>query len=196
LRLRSHDGIDDVRLAGEWVLVVPNERGARMLRRCGKAALVGQWLGWLRGVDSSATSRLRWRLVESLPEPGSADEVRSLQPIRQPVVHALDVASADSLRCQATVPLDLAVFEGHFPTLPVVPAVVQIGWVLDLARAHLGCRGRFGGVVTAKFRRLVRPGMRLSLSVDLEPTHRVRFEYASSGALVSMGRIQLVAADD
>ena len=196
-RLRSHECIDDARLVGEFALVVPSERGAGLLRRLGKAALLERCRQTLSGPQAERAAQLRWRLLESLPAAGSDLEARCLQPIREPIVLAIEALATGSVRCDLRVPFDLAVFEGHFPAIPIVPAVVQVGWALDLARQHLGCRGRVAGIATAKFRRLMRPGMPLALTLEVAPEQaRLRFEYCTAGAPVSTGRLALVATDD
>ena len=96
-----------------------------------------------------------------------------------------------SLSCRILVPLDLPVFRGHFPTTPIVPGVIQVGWAVELARAHGLSRGRFTGISSAKFRRLVQPGMRLA--ARLEPGTRqglLQFRFESGNAIVSTGRLQ------
>jgi len=109
-----------------------------------------------------------------------------------PVISELALgADLQSLTCRLLVPDDLPIFRGHFPTVPIVPGVVQIGWAVELARAHGLVTGRFKGITTAKFRRLVQPGM--SLAARLEqgaPTGQLQFRYEFGGAVISTGRLQ------
>jgi hypothetical protein len=111
-RLRSQECIDDARLAGDWALVVPSERGASVLRRFGKAALLERCRAALPGSQVQRAARLQWRLLESLPAAGSNLEASCMQPIRQPTVSTLEVLAEGSLRCEIRVPFDLAVLEG------------------------------------------------------------------------------------
>jgi 3-hydroxymyristoyl/3-hydroxydecanoyl-(acyl carrier protein) dehydratase len=95
------------------------------------------------------------------------------------------------------VPYDLEIFDGHFPTIPILPGVVQVGWAVDLARAHLQAVGRFMGVTATKFRRLAQPGMVLALTLEYRPeSAELRFEYLLGEALVSIGRVLFRGADD
>lgn len=190
-RLRSLDSVADARRAGDWLLVVPRAAGIATLRRHGKAALVAEWRVALSGVDD--LSALHWRILEALPAAGSEDERRCLQPLRSPLLGPVECPAQGAVRCALGVPLDLAVFDGHFPSIPIVPAVVQIGWAVDCLRAYLQPRAQFAGIALAKFRRLMRPGMAMTLALDLDG-HRVHFEYGSSGGTVSMGRLLLEAA--
>jgi 3-hydroxyacyl-[acyl-carrier-protein] dehydratase len=70
---------------------------------------------------------------------------------------------------------DEAFLTGHFPGNPIVPGVIQLealaqaGAVAILSDPrYAGRLPLFGGVEKARFRRVVRPGEELSLSVTLE----------------------------
>jgi len=89
------------------------------------------------------------------------------------------------------VPCDLPIFAGHFPAMPIVPGVVQLGWVAELARAHGLAAGPFNGIVSAKFRRILRPGV--DLQVRLQPGRlkgEVQFELKARDFVVSCGRLR------
>jgi len=89
------------------------------------------------------------------------------------------------------VPWDLPIFAGHFPAMPIVPGVVQLGWVAELAQAHGLAAGPFNGIVSAKFRRILRPGV--ELQVRLQPGRlegEVQFELKARDFVVSCGRLR------
>lgn len=196
-RVCSHEWVADARQFGRWMLVVPNATGVRLLRRHGKRHLVAVWQG-LVGTDSmDATARPEWRLLETLPPPGSEAEARCGEPVRSPLVTGLQRLGVHALGCSVCVPYDLAIFGGHFPTIPILPGVVQVDWAVNLARAHLQVGGRFKGVTATKFRRLVQPGMNLALTLEHRPESReLRFEYLLGDALASTGRVLFRDADD
>jgi 3-hydroxymyristoyl/3-hydroxydecanoyl-(acyl carrier protein) dehydratase len=109
---------------------------------------------------------------------------------------ALD-ADSRSLKCRFLVPADLPFFRGHFPEVPIVPGVVQVGWAVELARAHGLVTGPCVGIITAKFRRLLRPGMRLEARLERSaPAGQLHFEYECEGAVVSNGRLQFEGGHD
>jgi 3-hydroxymyristoyl/3-hydroxydecanoyl-(acyl carrier protein) dehydratase len=109
-----------------------------------------------------------------------------------PLVEAIERQGDSALLCRLLVPHDLAIFSGHFPAMPIVPGVMQIGWAVDLARAHLGAHGRFKGIRTAKFRRIVRPGMQLELALDLRrKAGLLHFDYRLRGSTVTSGGVLL-----
>ena len=130
------------------------------------------------------------------PVPQPAD-VFQRQPASAPMLEHLEISGPHSLRCRLQVPDRLAIFADHFPTIPIVPAVLQIGWVVDLARGCLQVTGPFQGVLVAKFRRLIRPGMVLDVSLEHRPDPgQVRFNFAVDGLTVSSGRLSFGRVGD
>lgn len=80
---------------------------------------------------------------------------------------------------------------GHFPGNPVVPAVVLLDAVLQLAstRTLTDCWAStpHWQIGSAKFHRLLRPGEPLSLELEARSDGSVRFALSSRGALVAQG---------
>jgi 3-hydroxyacyl-[acyl-carrier-protein] dehydratase len=74
---------------------------------------------------------------------------------------------ARRLRAAATVPRESTIFEGHFPTYPLMPGVLLIECMAQTTGWLVCTLGRFSampflaGVKEAKFRTLVFPGDRL-----------------------------------
>lgn len=196
-RVSSHEWVADARQFGRWMLVVPNAAGVRVLRRHGKRHLVAVWQGLVGTESPTATVPPEWRLLEALPPPGSKAEARCSEPVRSPLVTGLQRVGAGGLGCSVRVPYDLAIFDGHFPTIPILPGVMQVDWAVKLARTHLQVGGRFKGVAATKFRRIVQPGMNLELTLEHRPEiQELRFEYLLGDALASTGRVLFRDADD
>jgi 3-hydroxymyristoyl/3-hydroxydecanoyl-(acyl carrier protein) dehydratase len=104
---------------------------------------------------------------------------------------------AGTLSCWFQVPTDLAIFRGHFPGAPIVPGVVQVGWVVELAREHGLATGRFAGISTVKFRRLVRPGNRLMACLRAgRQAGSLHFDYETGGTVVTTGRLRFECDHD
>ena len=197
VRVCSHEWVADARLVGRWMLVVPSAAGVRILARYGKRHLVAAWQEYVGSGPSVATDLLEWRLLEALPPPDSAAESRCSEPVRSPIVTDLQRRGACELECRVRVPYDLAIFDGHFPSIPILPGVVQVDWAVHIARAHLRVDGQFKGITATKFRRLVRPGMELALTLEHRPDPgELRFEYLLGHALASIGRVFFRDADD
>lgn len=195
--IRAHEWVAAARQFGRWILVVPSVTGVRVLRRHGKRHLVAEWRRGIEMEPFDVTASLQWRLLESLPRPGSEAEARCSVPVRSPLVTGLQRRGGYGLGCAVRVPYDLAIFDGHFPTIPILPGVVQVDWAVDLARTHLRMGGQFTGITATKFRRLVRPGMDLKLTLEHRPeSAELRFEYLLGGASASIGRVSFRAVDD
>jgi len=196
-RVCSHEWVADARQIGRWMLVVPNAAGIGALRRYGKRHLVTVWQGLFGTESLVATIPQEWRLLETLPPAGSEAEARCSEPVRNPLVTGLQRRGTCGLSCDVRVPYDLEIFGGHFPTIPILPGVVQVDWAVNLARTHLRMGGQFKGITATKFRRLVRPGMNLSLTLEHRAeSGELRFEYLLGEALVSIGRVLFRATDD
>lgn len=63
---------------------------------------------------------------------------------------------------------DEVFFEGHFPSAPVLPAVVQVSAALMLAGRILGREVSLGEVTRAKFTNPAGPGHELTLTVSTD----------------------------
>lgn len=171
------------------VRVVPSDAGLAVLRARGKAALVGELAGVAPGLPADPRS---WRLVDDLALATLDDDDRR----NRPRVRALEVRGGDELQARLLVPYDLAVFEGHFPTIPLLPGMTQVAWAVGIARGQLPGVGALAGILAAKFRRLVRPGMDLQLRVQwCAAAGELQFQYRHGDETVSTGRLRVQATD-
>jgi 3-hydroxymyristoyl/3-hydroxydecanoyl-(acyl carrier protein) dehydratase len=114
--------------------------------------------------------------------------------VTEPLV--LEVTAAvDTVGLSLAIPHDLRYFRGHFPTLAVLPGVVQIDWVMNYGRRHFALGEVAVRTLRIKFRRLIRPGDRLLLTLAYQPARKqIEFSYADSEGILSSGRIELEPA--
>jgi 3-hydroxymyristoyl/3-hydroxydecanoyl-(acyl carrier protein) dehydratase len=98
----------------------------------------------------------------------------------------------DGAQVEVAVPRDLDYFDGHFPGAPVVPGVVQIKWVLALARRCLGIGGVFAGVEALKFQEALRPGAEVTVELKYAAAAgKLHFSLRSVRQRFSSGRVLL-----
>jgi 3-hydroxymyristoyl/3-hydroxydecanoyl-(acyl carrier protein) dehydratase len=90
----------------------------------------------------------------------------------------------------------VAGLEGHFPGFPVVPAVVQLQWVLEVAGEMAGRPLGLRRMEQVKFRALLRPGQVFRMTVALSPASdqldfSLRVDDGARGRPFSSGRLVL-----
>jgi 3-hydroxymyristoyl/3-hydroxydecanoyl-(acyl carrier protein) dehydratase len=102
-----------------------------------------------------------------------------------------------SMSCRFLVPHDLPILDGHFPGVPIVPGIMQVGWAVELARRHALVTGNCRGIVTAKFRRLMLPGMSIDASLEIRSgAGKLQFSFKAGDTVVSTGRLQFGVGDE
>ena len=114
-----------------------------------------------------------WRFVESLPcnAQGKLDRslisrlFEDLQDNRKP--RWLGTNQLDDKGCSIAleVPERLIFLDGHFDQFPIVPGVVIVQWVVELAERSFGALGEFSGCEQLKFQLPLRPGLRFRLEL-------------------------------
>jgi 3-hydroxymyristoyl/3-hydroxydecanoyl-(acyl carrier protein) dehydratase len=67
------------------------------------------------------------------------------------------------------VPGESAWFAGHFPGDPILPGIAQLGMVGEVARRALGEPMRLSGFSRIKFKKIVRPGDALTVTLTCRP---------------------------
>lgn len=167
--------------AGAWS-AVPTAEGGRCLRKRG-------WQGFAAGVAAWAGSRgldvAGLRAVSALPPPGPLPprpRMALLREARHEGPHAATLL--------LEVPYELAIYQGHFPTVPIVPGAMLAGWAVDLAARHAGWTHGLAHLPQVKFRRIVQPGVLVRLELRHDAAlGRLDFSYRNEDGLHSMGTL-------
>ena len=106
------------------------------------------------------------------------DQIKEINPHREPFIlvdEVEEMVPGESIIAKKYVREDEYYFQGHFPGNPIMPGVLQVeslaqaGAVAVLSMPeHKGKLAVFAAIKNAKFKRIVRPGDVLTLSVKLE----------------------------
>ena len=110
-------------------------------------------------------------------------EIEALIPHRWPFLLVDRVIEEDRergyIRAEKAVTATEWFFAGHFPTIPVMPGVLQVEALAQTMAVYVareegfGDRlGLFGGIDDCRFKRIVQPGDRLTLEVTMEKLGR------------------------
>lgn len=87
---------------------------------------------------------------------------------------------------------DLPAFSGHFPSLPVLPGVVQLHWAIALSGQHFAITGQAQNVDALKFQNIISPHATLRLVLERLDTQKVAFQYLVNDVRASSGRITFI----
>ena len=91
---------------------------------------------------------------------------------------------------QLIVPNDLFYLEGHFPGKPILPGVVQVGWVMHFCRELFGVSSNFLRLEALKFQKIIFPGERIYLGIRWnKEKNMLTFHYTSKDHSLSSGRV-------
>lgn len=144
-----------------------------------------------------------WRFVDVLPSnaQGKLDRTlisrlfEDLDDRRKP--RWLGTEHLDAQRCEIAleIPERLIYLEGHFDQFPIVPGVVIVQWVIELAEHSFGSPGIFSSCEQLKFQLPMRPGMRLRLELTRRDKG-VAFAFHSHEGRHANGRISFIADDE
>jgi len=93
------------------------------------------------------------------------------------------------------IPETLACWPGHFDSFPLVPGVVQLGWVIALIEEWLGRPAAVAALESLKFRRPLRAGQEVTLHVALDQASQAfAFRFLAGEEVFASGSI-LVAGE-
>ena len=105
----------------------------------------------------------------------------------------VNYADAHQVTLSLHIPADIAYFNGHFPTTPILAGVVQVDWALHFAAEHLELdKNKFTGAPQLKFSQLILPGATLQLELTYQ-NGTLRFRYYHEAGVYSKGKLAVRA---
>lgn len=210
-KLREHSSVADAAVAliprGSEAriaaAVVLSNTGRELLARDGRVAM-GTILRRHLAAHFGGTLLPRvWRYVDQLPENGLGKvplaELDALfrstseSPLERVLVLE-ERRDAHGVERLLRVPSGYPPLAGHFPGFPVVPGVVQLQWVMELAQNLSGPTITLGSLEVVKFKNLLRPGQTFRLRVELAAGGEIlRFRLWDDQTVFSSGRGRLTS---
>ena len=97
----------------------------------------------------------------------------------------------ETLTGRCLVAADLPFFNGHFPGLPLMPAVAQIEMIQALLEKHADWKSVISGGSGLKFTGRIQPDDSLTIRLQRRPSGDISFTVENSDAVVSKGILQL-----
>ena len=186
-----------LRVAAALVLTTA---GDSLLQRQGRRAVHAELRTRLdRSIERIALPRL-WRYVDALPVNAQGKVTDTA--LRALFVHDLPEQrrwlerGPSHARAALTANAGHAAFRGHFPAAPVLPGVIQLDWVISLAREAFTLELPVRRLEALKFHAPVQPGTRLEAMLEWDASAcRLGFECRSVQGVHASGRVRFGSFD-
>lgn len=137
-----------------------------------------------------------WRFVSRIPENAQGKravaELRALfmsAPQELPTITDREISETEA-RFELELDPTLRWFEGHFPSQPILPGVAQLHIAALLAEEAWGHFATGSEMSRVKFRRVMRPGDRVTLVLQKKGAARIDFRYSQGDEIMASGAIK------
>jgi len=97
----------------------------------------------------------------------------------------------ETLSGSCLVAADMPFFKGHFPGLPIMPAVAQIEMIRALLQQHTDWNKAIAGGSGLKFTGRIQPNDSLIIRLQRRPSGDISFSVENKDTVVSKGVLQL-----
>ncbi|MDO4879154.1 MAG: AMP-binding protein [Neisseria sp.] len=178
-----------------------NAAGIGALRDRGRAAVADALKRHLAATQDVVALPRYWRFTDCLPRNAQAKiaaaDFQTAFAVAQTSPAWSETWSENETAATFTgrVPLDLAYFGGHFATFPLVPGVVELQWVRDLAERYSWGGRRVVRVENLKYQQFVRPHDEVAVELKYDgDKNKLNFKISKDGNPCASGRIVFEAA--
>lgn len=143
-----------------------------------------------------------WRILEKLPRDLQGkitrEKISSIVDSRVDLPKQVVKASAGNrINLSLTLADEISYCEGHFDKMAVVPAYIQIDWVLEFSRKFFGVGMFVEKSSSLKFNSLIIPGMQLELELNFNPDkNQLDFKFFDNEIKFSSGALKLRRIND
>ncbi|MGM0366642.1 MAG: 3-hydroxyacyl-ACP dehydratase FabZ [Actinomycetota bacterium] len=107
----------------------------------------------------------------------SKEQIKEIIPHREPfllVDEVVDMVPGEKIKAVKDVRADEYYFKGHFPSNPIMPGVLMVECIAQAGAIslltlpqHKGKLALFAGIDKVRFKKLVKPGDRLEIEVEM-----------------------------
>lgn len=84
---------------------------------------------------------------------------------------------------------DCIYLQGHFPSAPILPGLVQLDWVVHLASKYWSTPVSIHRVEVLKFNDMILPGAEVDLVIQRKREDCITFSYKKGDTALSSGRL-------
>ncbi|MGR9053033.1 MAG: AMP-binding protein [Gammaproteobacteria bacterium] len=177
-------------------VVAVSESGRAMLFRHGEGFVIRQLREHSMHAFEAVALPRKWLFFDALPLTAQGKLDRELVS----ALLRLDSAKYPQLlfcrRADHKIELELRVrpklryFDGHFPERPILPGVAQLAWAEHYGKLFFPIVEPFSTLEVVKFKKIIRPGATLTMSLEWKPsTGKLYFEIHSAAEAHSSGRM-------
>ncbi len=174
-------------------IVVLTGEGQAALSACGSFRYSRDFRAALRRRLEPMELPRFWRFVDEVPQNSQGKRIASVMRslFRSPELPQIESENreGDKVEFDLLLQPDLRWFEGHFPDQPILPGVAQLHIASVLAERVWGIEFPGHDMSRVKFRRVMQPGERVSLSL-VRRERRLDFQYVSGGEIVASGTVR------
>ena len=177
-----------------WVAL--NAKGICALQDKGRAEVVAVLKKHLAATQDAVALPRYWRFTDVLPRNAQAKitavafQQAFLAAQTTPEWQECTDHLAENHCFESRVPLDLVYFSGHFAHFPLVPGVVELQWISELAARFEWGNRPIVRVENLKYQQFLRPydKVRVELKYDAEKDKLV-FKLSNAEAICALGRM-------
>ncbi|MDO4640832.1 MAG: AMP-binding protein [Neisseria sp.] len=173
-----------------------SEAGIAALQEKGRAEVVAALKQHLAATQDTVALPRYWRFTDMLPRNAQSKITAAdfqhafVEALTEPVWRQCLSENPEIHRFESRVPLDLVYFGGHFANFPLVPGVVELQWVSDLAARFDWGRRSIVRVENLKYQQFMRPNDQVfaELKYDAEK-EKLTFKLLGTEAVFASGRM-------